>query len=104
MRLTPAVQGTGQNTTAVIKDGKFSFVSGEEPTAGQYMFEVNLSQPLPPGIKLSPRTRMKPAATTSRYRKQLMIPAGGSSNFAIELTATDRFVATVASQPASGER
>ena len=88
----------------MIKDGKFGFVSGEEPAAGPYMFEVNLSQPLPPGIKLSPEDAHEASGNYISYQKQLDVPAGGSSNFAIELTAADRFVADNANQPTSGER
>ena len=87
----PAEAGTdAPNVSAVITDGKFSFLPDQSPVAGSYIFEVSL---LVPGEEPAPGESPEGEVETGpeiTYRKTIDVPEKGSDNLSIELTSADK--------------
>lgn len=76
--------------TAIV-DGKFEFIGTSRPGAGTYIFEVTAySASEEQNAAPSPDGEDESNANSDVYRKSLEIPAGGSTEFKIELTAADK--------------
>jgi len=90
---------------ASILDGKFEFLSGEQPVAGPYQFEIYITVPDEKSEnegESAPGDEEETGGNSVTYTKSVTVPEGGSEDFKIELTNSDK--RTPGAMPASGER
>ena len=100
-------KGTNRpNVSAPIENGKFTFVAGTEPAAGEYVFEVSIYRPgentAAVTSQSAPGDEMETGSGSVMYQTRVTIPEGGSENLAIELSSSDKLAG--AADAGSGER